>query len=226
MRRSRNFFLLLPCFALALALNGEAAKSAEKAKESRGSPEEAARKDFLKNRAGKAAEKKTAAKTGAAKSPAKVAESRPEKEPAPAAAEKPPPKLSLPLVKGQTSKGVIFPYNDGSGTKTMNFRIETATPLDDDHIKMSNLRIETLDETGETEMTIDLPASVLDLKTRVITGNERVTIKRSDFEITGAAMHFNTETKQGRIDGDVKMIIYDLSDELPADPAESGRNTR
>src|SRR5687768_17564327 len=224
MRRSRNFFLLLPGFALAFALNGEAAKSAEKAKESRGSPEEAAKKDFLKNRTGKAVEKKAAPKT-VAKSPAKVAESRPEKEPAPAAAEKPPPKLSLPLVKGQTSKGVIFPYNDGSGTKTMNFRIETATPLDDDHIKMSNLRIETLDEAGETEMTIDLPASVLDLKTRVITGNERVTIKRSDFEITGATMHFNTETKQGRIDGDVKMIIYDLSDELPADAGESGRKT-
>src|SRR5688500_6409695 len=150
MRRSPNSFLLVSCFALALALNGEAAKSAEKEKEPRAGPEEAAKKEFLKTRSTKANEKKTAAKTSVAKSTPKVVEPKPEKDTAPAVTEKQAPKLSLPLVKGQTSMGVIFPYNDGTGTKTMNFRIETATPLDDDHIQMSNLRIETLDEAGET----------------------------------------------------------------------------
>lgn len=223
MRRLRNFSLLLPCFALALVLRSETAQSAEKPKDTRIGREEVARKEFLKNRPGKGVEKKAAPKTTSATPVAKAPEATPEKEAAAPVAEKPPPKLSLPLVKGQTSTGIVFPYNDGSGTKTMNFRIETATPLDDDHIKMSNLRIETLDEAGETEMTIDLPVSVLDLKTRMITGNERVTITRSDFEITGATMQFNYETKLGRIDGDVKMIIYDLSGELPVQDAESGR---
>ena len=225
MRRLRNFSLLLPCFALALVLRSETAKSAEKPRDPRGGREEVAKKEFLKNRPNKAAEKKAAPKTTAAKPAAKAPEAGPEKEAVAPVAEKPPPKLSLPLVKGQTSTGIVFPYNDGSGNKTMNFRIETATPLDDDHIKMSNLRIETLDEAGETEMTIDLPASVLDLKTRMITGNERVTITRSDFEITGATMRFNYETKLGQIDGDVKMIIYDLSDELPAPAPEDGRKS-
>lgn len=219
MRQLRNFSLLLPCFAL--VLGGDAAKSAEKPKELRGTKEEAAKKEFLKNRPNKAEEKKKAPAKTAAKAPAP----RQEDELVPAAPQKPLPKLSLPLVKGQTSKGVIFPYNDGSGTKTMNFRIETATPLDDDHIKMSNLTIETLDEAGEKELTIDLPASVLDLQTRVITGSARVTIKRSDFEITGATMQFNTETKQGSIDGDVKMIIYDLRDDAPAGAPREGGNS-
>lgn len=224
MRQLRNLSLLLPCFAL--ALSSDAAKSADKSKEPRPTKEEAAKKEFLKNRTNKAEEKKASPKTPA-KPPAPKEEKaeKAEKEAVPSVAQKPPPKLSLPLVKGQTSKGVVFPYNDGSGKKTMNFRIGTATPVDDDHIKMSDLTIETLDEAGEPELTIDLPASVLDLKTRVLSGNERVTIKRKDFEITGATMQFNTETRQGKIDGDVKMIIYDLSEELPATAPQSERES-
>jgi hypothetical protein len=39
-------------------------------------------------------------------------------------------------------------------------------------------------------------------------------------------MEFNTETKQGRIKGNVKMIIYELTEEIgaeaPAKPATQG----
>jgi lipopolysaccharide export system protein LptC len=45
-----------------------------------------------------------------------------------------------------------------------------------------------------------------------------VTIKRSDFQLTGKKMEFNTETKQGRLEGDVKMIIFNMSDEMGAKP--------
>lgn len=188
--------MLVVC--LAVAIGPAAANKGERPRETK---EVAAKREFLKKKSDKAGEQKTEPKLSEATKPLST----------PPPATKPLPKLSLPLVRGQTSKGVTIPYNDGSGAKTMNFRIGAATPVDDDHIQMKDLTIETLDEAGEKEMTIDLPGSVFDLKTRVISGNERVTIKRSDFEITGASMEFNTETKQGRINGDVKMIIYDLS---------------
>lgn len=200
MRCSRKFLLVLVCVGLAVGIG--ATKKDEKTKE------QAAKKEFLKKKATNLEDKKTEAKP------------REESKPAPALAAapggKPLPKLSLPLVQGQTSKGVTIPYSDGTGTKTMNFRIGSATPVDADHIQMKDLTIETLNELGEKEMTIELPGSTLDLNTRVITGKERVTIRRSDFEITGATMEFNTETKQGQINGDVRMIIFDLSQEMGA----------
>jgi lipopolysaccharide export system protein LptC len=78
---------------------------------------------------------------------------------------------------------------------------------------MSTLTIETFDGAGAREMNIDLPASVLDLNTRIITTKEGVVIKHADFWLTGQTMEFNTETKQGRLGGKVHMTIYDLQNE-------------
>jgi hypothetical protein len=135
--------------------------------------------------------------------------------------DKQPPKLVIPLPKGQDSKGVIIPYTDASGKKTMRFNIGLGTRIDEDHVKMNDLLIETFDEAGAPEMTIKLPSSLLDMGTRTITGDQSVTINRSDFQITGKNMEFNTETRKGWIKGDVKMIIYDLNQEAAAPPGDS-----
>lgn len=90
--------------------------------------------------------------------------------------------------------------------------------VDSDHLDMTVLRIETFDDDGKQEMTIDLPQSILDLNTRVISTENGVLIKRSDFELTGKAMVFNTETKQGHIAGNVHMLIYNLDDETNPNP--------
>lgn len=137
---------------------------------------------------------------------------------------KPLAKLSLPLPKGYESKDVVIPYTDETGKKSMVFRIGIGMRLDDDHVNMSNLLIEMFDEQGQPEMTVELPASQLNLNTRTIAGNKSVTIKRSDFQLTGQTMEFNTETKQGWIKGDVKMVIFDLSEKTgeaaPKKPGE------
>ena len=211
MHCSRKFPLVLVC--VGLAVGTAATKKDEKVKQPREAKQDTARQDFLRKKAVKGEAKQQSSESGAPK---------PVGEAVSGASGKLLPKLSLPLVQGQTSKGVTIPYNDSSGAKTMNFRIGSATPVDADHIQMKDLTIETLNELGEKEMTIELPASMLDLNTRIITGNERVTIRRSDFEITGATMEFNTETKQGHIEGNVKMIIFDLSEEMGGPAPKSG----
>jgi lipopolysaccharide export system protein LptC len=42
----------------------------------------------------------------------------------------------------------------------------------------------------------------------VLTSKTSVTIKRSDFEVTGDSMEFDTKTKNGRMEGRVRMLIY------------------
>ncbi|MEO8350092.1 MAG: LPS export ABC transporter periplasmic protein LptC [Chthoniobacteraceae bacterium] len=137
--------------------------------------------------------------------------------------EKVSPQLLLPLPTGQDSRGVVIPISDdATGQKSMSFDIGIARRIDEDHVKMTNLVIETFAEgSEEKEMTIELPDSMLNMKTGVITGQERVTIKRNDFELTGQTMEFNTNTKQGKVQGDVKMIIYDLNLENSSSSPES-----
>ena len=125
-------------------------------------------------------------------------------------------RMSLPLPEGHDSKGLKIPYFDTQGRLQMNFNIGLATRLDPDHVRMGDLQIETFDDEGESEMTIDLPTSILNLSTRVITTKTHVRIRRTDFEIEGETMEFNTETRQGKLGGNVRMLIYNLSNEAPA----------
>lgn len=120
--------------------------------------------------------------------------------------------IDVPVVKGHDSIGLSIPYFDASGRRQMNFKIGVASRLDDNHVKMKDLKIETFNDEGAHEMAIDLPTSVLDLDTSVITTDKHVTIRRVDFELTGESMAFNTQTKQGGLGGGVRMLIYNLQE--------------
>lgn len=138
-----------------------------------------------------------------------------EEKPAEAAEPKP---IDVPMPNGRDAKGLKIPYRDEAGKLQMRFDIGVAKRIDDNHIEMSLLKVETFDAEGASEMVMDLPTSVLDLTTSVITAHEPVTIKREDFELTGNTMIFNTKTKQGGLGGQVRMLIYDLENETAQTP--------
>jgi hypothetical protein len=122
-------------------------------------------------------------------------------------------KLSLPILKDHDAFGLKIPYFNNDGKLQMVFNIGRASRLDQDRVSMAEMQLETYDEEGKPEMTIDLPVSELNLSTNIISTETSVTIKRSDFEITGHSMEFNTETRQGKLAGNVRMLIYDLNQE-------------
>ena len=129
----------------------------------------------------------------------------------------------IPIPKGHDSKGLKIPYSDEKGRLQMTFNIGTATRIDDDHVQMADLNIETFDEAGNSEMKIALPTSVLDTRTRIISSNQHVTIQRADFELTGESLEFNTQTKEGKLGGGVRMLIYNLSNETAANTDQPPR---
>lgn len=122
----------------------------------------------------------------------------------------------VPIPKGHDSKGLKIPYFDSAGKLQMTFNIGVASRLDDDRVQMADLQVETFDDGGASEMLIALPNSVLDLNTRVISAETHVKIWRADFELTGETIQFNTQTKQGKLGGGVRMLIYDLASEISA----------
>ena len=93
----------------------------------------------------------------------------------------------------------------------MMFYIGDALRLDNDHVQMGNMQVQTFDENGDDDITVDLPTSIFDMNTRVLTGQTDTHIKRADFEITGDNVEFNVETKKGKLSGHVHMTIYDLN---------------
>lgn len=122
-------------------------------------------------------------------------------------------KMSLPILKGHDAFGLKIPYLDAEGKLQMVFNVGRASRVNENHVQMADLQVETFDDQGASEMTIDLPSSILDLNTRVITTDSHVTIRRSDFEITGRTMEFDTKTKHGKLGGSVRMLIYDIEEE-------------
>lgn len=126
------------------------------------------------------------------------------------------PAINIPIPPGHTAEGVVFPVFE-KGRLQMNFKMNEAKRLDNGHLQATALNIETFDEKGASEMTIDMPRSVLDLNTKIVTSDVPVTIRRADFEVTGETMTFNTETRQGRMIGKVRMLIFNR------DEAERGQ---
>jgi hypothetical protein len=124
-----------------------------------------------------------------------------------------PKKMDVPVVEGHPSRGLTIPYYDSTGKHEMQFRIGVASRLDTNHVEFTDLQIETFNEQGEHEMSIDMPTSVMNTDTSVITTDHHVDIQRADFELTGETMIFNTRTKQGGLGGHVRMLIYNLDDE-------------
>lgn len=141
--------------------------------------------------------------------PKKEKSAKVSKEKAPPAGED---SLDLPIPKGQPQKGVKVPVYGANGKLKMNFEIGIGTYIDEENVKLQRLRVETFKEDGSPDLDMDLPDAVYNKKTKVISSQTRVAIKRTDFEITGNTMAFNVETREGTLGGGVKMIITNMQE--------------
>ena len=127
---------------------------------------------------------------------------------------------NIPLPIGHEAKGLVLPDFDPNGHLRGRFEAGTARRMDQEHIGFQHLKITTYTPQSEPDLQIDMNTSVLDLKTRVLSSKERTTIRRADFNITGDSVQFDTNSKTGRLIGNVKMVITDKS-HLTAKPDTS-----
>jgi lipopolysaccharide assembly outer membrane protein LptD (OstA) len=118
---------------------------------------------------------------------------------------------NIPLPIGHEAKGLVLPDFDLQGHMRGRFEAETAKRLDDVHIGFHALKITTYTPESQPDLTIELSESILNLKTRILSSNERSTIKRADFNIVGDSVEFDTNTRVGKLVGNVKMVITSQS---------------
>ena len=118
---------------------------------------------------------------------------------------------NIPLPIGHEAKGLVLPDFDGEGRLKGKFEAGTAHRIDEEHVGFQQLKITTFTPDSQPDLRIDMHTSVLDLKTRILSSKERTTIQRSDFNIAGDSVQFDTNSKTGRLIGNVKMVITDKS---------------
>jgi len=118
---------------------------------------------------------------------------------------------NIPLPIGHEAKGLVLPDFDADGHLRGRFEAGTAHRIDQAHIGFRHLKITTYTPESQPDLQIDMNTSVLDLKTRVLSSQERTTIQRSDFNIAGDSVQFDTNSRTGRLIGNVKMVITDKS---------------
>jgi hypothetical protein len=135
-----------------------------------------------------------------------------ERSPTPKKGKSPASFASVPLPIGQEAKGLVLPDFDTEGHLRARFEAAIAKRIDADHLQFKGLKMTTYTEQNTPELQIDMPVSTLDLNTRVIDSKERTTVTRSDFNIAGDNMSFDTVARKGTLTGNVKMVITDQSD--------------
>jgi len=118
---------------------------------------------------------------------------------------------NIPLPIGHEAKGLVLPDFDGEGHLRGRFEAGMARRIDEGHVGFEHLKITTYTPENQPDLQIDMHTSVLDLKTRILSSQERTTIQRADFSIVGDSVQFDPDTRTGRLIGNVKMVITDRS---------------
>ena len=113
----------------------------------------------------------------------------------------------IPLPIGQEAKGLVLPDYDTNGKLRARFEAGTAKRVDAERILFSTLKMTTYTPEEQPDLSIEMPQSTLHMTSRVISSEERTTITRADFSISGDKMSFDTNSRQGTLVGNVKMVI-------------------
>ena len=146
------------------------------------------------------------------KSPKSAPSPTPEAAPEKAADDK---TFNVPIPINHDARGIRIPIYSLEGKLQMLFESEIAFRVDVQQLRLTQLKIETYDDAGQPEMAIEMPNSLFDLQTRILSSVDPVTIRRTDFEVTGANMTFDTQTSQGKFTGPVRMLIFNVNAQAP-----------
>ena len=114
--------------------------------------------------------------------------------------------FDVPVPLGIPVKGIKIPHRNEEGKLVMTIEADVATKLDEQHVDMQNMKIESFDDEGK-KINIELPHSTFNLETRILTGDQHALIRREDFEITGDSLEFNTKTRYAILRGKIRMVI-------------------
>ncbi len=125
---------------------------------------------------------------------------------------------------GAVNKGAVIPSFDSTGRRTSLITADMIRRVDDDRIYAEKLVVQMFNADPKNDVRIDLKTAFYQMSGGgVLRSTERSRVSRADFEIEGDSLIFDTAKNQGRMTGNIHMVIFDsstLSGEVPP-PSES-----
>jgi hypothetical protein len=126
---------------------------------------------------------------------------------------------------GAVNKGAVIPSFDSTGRRSSLITADMLRTVDDERIYAENLVVQMFDAEPKKNVRIDLKTAFYHMvgSSGILRSTDRSRVTRSDFEIEGDSLIFDTAKNQGRMTGNIHMVIFDsgaLSGEVPP-PAES-----
>jgi hypothetical protein len=132
-------------------------------------------------------------------------------------------RIQLPVPIGHEIKGLRVPVRNDDGKMEMQFNMESATRLNDQDVEMHTAIIQTYNQqTEKPDAKIELKTAVMNLDTDIIKTSDPVRVSREDFVLTADGGEFNSKLRQGRVIGEVHLIIFNR-DKFQTKPAGGGQ---
>lgn len=112
------------------------------------------------------------------------------------------------LPQGVPNKDVRIPsFKDGVPSSTL--RADTMTRVDDENMEMERMVIRLYGASHDDDVNIRLETALYHMPSQILSSDTRSRISRSDFELEGDSMIFDTRTGQGTMTGRVRMVLKD-----------------
>jgi len=130
-------------------------------------------------------------------------QAEPSSKPSPSPKEE---ELDLPVPVGIPVNGIKVPHYNSEGELELVLEADSAQKTDETNVEFTNLKLEAHDDE-DRKIFVELPQAVLNLDTRILTGEKSVNIRREDFTISGDRIEFNTKTRFGTLRGNIHMVL-------------------
>ncbi|OYW71821.1 MAG: hypothetical protein B7Z37_26680 [Verrucomicrobia bacterium 12-59-8] len=126
---------------------------------------------------------------------------------------------------GAVNEGAVIPSFDATGRRTSIITADVLRRVDDERIYAENLTVQMFNDDPKNDVRIDLKTAFYQMAGQggILRSTDRSRVTRADFEIEGDSLIFDTSKNQGRMTGNIHMVIFDsgsLSGEVPP-PSQS-----
>jgi hypothetical protein len=86
---------------------------------------------------------------------------------------------------------------------------EVIRRLDDERLYAEGLVVQMFNADPANNLRMDLKTAFYHMTGGVLRSQERSRVSRADFQIEGDNLVFDTSKNQGRMTGDIRMVIFD-----------------
>lgn len=110
---------------------------------------------------------------------------------------------------GAESKGAVIPSFDELGRRTSLITAAVVRRIDDGRLWAEKLVVQMFNADPRNDVRIDLQTAFYQMAGGILRSTDRSRVSRADFEIEGDSLIFDTVKNQGRMTGNIRMVIFD-----------------